>query len=279
MLENHFYVFGSGFEHIANGSNLRLTMNNDFEIIDEGFTSIHSEQNAEWITDTTFMLCGGWYINDTIYAVSKVIDTSLVIYHEEYFKHNTRSNQYVGVFNGLCNAGNDNYYLGGSTHIDSLFIDYPSYVMLNKLDSDLDVQWQRFYGGDAKYILYSMRATSDGGCIMVGRRYDWNSKNQVHDIFVMKVNEEGLITATTDPEFTVTEAIVYPNPGSDVIHVQSAFQMEKFQLIDLNGRVILEQNLHGEEATINSSAIKSGVYIYRIIGKNNKIESGKWVKR
>jgi len=78
------------------------------------------------------------------------------------------------------------------------------------------LKWQKYYGGDACYLLMSILATQDGGCVMAGSRYDYQTQNMERDVYILKVDEDGLITwAYNIPEVT-KETLIYPNPGNDL---------------------------------------------------------------
>nr|MBA3901276.1 hypothetical protein [Bacteroidota bacterium] len=55
---------------------------------------------------------------------------------------------------------------------------------LYNMKEDGSMNWQRYYGGDAYYILRSLMATRDGGAIMIGSRWDWrNNPIEERDIY------------------------------------------------------------------------------------------------
>ncbi|MBI9033279.1 MAG: T9SS type A sorting domain-containing protein [Bacteroidales bacterium] len=273
---NSFYAFGMGFNLPGP---VRITLDYQFNIIDEVQTYTTNEQDAEWITDSTILLCGSGYHDDTIYMVSRIMDTNMVAHNEVMYKHSDSKNQHVCVYNAFSKTEEINYYLGGSTHIDLENVPSPTYIMLNKIDTALNTHWQKFYGGDARYALYSMRTTPDGGCIMTGYKYDYmNTQYNERDIFVMKVDENGLITSVDNPDFQVADAIVYPNPGTNTLHIQSAFLLKEIRMMDINGRMVLQQPLNNLMDKINVSPLNAGTYIYQIIGRDDEIQHGKWIK-
>ncbi len=159
----------------------------------------------------------------------------------------------------------------------------PSWIQLNRLDSSLELIDQHFYGGEAFYMSYDIKGTSDGGVMVVGTRYDANAIPHLYqtDPFVLKVNSEGLIVNVDNPEKPITqEAIVLPNPGNEFLQVKLAVQHKSadFQLFDINGRLVLEEFLQADMQRIATSLLKQGTYIYRITASNRVIGSGKWVK-
>nr|NQU90326.1 T9SS type A sorting domain-containing protein [Bacteroidota bacterium] len=192
---------------------------------------------------------------------------------------------YPGIYTNLDFIDINNIYFAGTKNfsIGGIFAPTPSWFFLNKLDSNLEIQWQKFYGGDAYYMLWNMIATQDGGCLMAGTRYDHLTQVNERDIYLVKVDENGLITGTGEElsQVQVYDAIVYPNPGSSYMKVQSGPQIEGavFDLYDMAGKAVAREILYNRIAEINTSALPVGTYTYRIGLNNRLVGSGKWVKR
>jgi len=154
--------------------------------------------------------------------------------------------------------------------------------MLSNYDSLLNCRWTRFYGGDACYTFNSLDATSDGGCIIAGMYYDVANPENLLDLFVVKVDSNGLFTGISDkPQMASAQAIVYPNPGQDYLVVQSGPQISGsvFMLFDANGCCVLETKLQSTTEQRDMTSLPSGVYIWRIVNKGKSIEDGKWIKQ
>lgn len=77
------------------------------------------------------------------------------------------------------------------------------------------------------------------------------------------------IATTSLKEFNPLNVSVYPNPVSEVVHVNmipALLHSAKYQLIDLVGTVIMSGN---EPQNINVSTLASGIYYLRILVDNN----------
>jgi hypothetical protein len=147
----------------------------------------------------------------------------------------------------------------------------------------LNIRWERFYGGDAYYLMGKIIATKDGGCLVGGMRYDYQNTSELQtDVIILKLNEEGLLVGNQKtPAIVMHEAIVYPNPGTTEIKVRIAAQYKEslFQLFDMNGKQVASKKIAGKWGTINTSFLKSGTYVYRISSEDGLFESGKWIKK
>ncbi|HLP51295.1 MAG TPA: T9SS type A sorting domain-containing protein [Chitinophagales bacterium] len=72
---------------------------------------------------------------------------------------------------------------------------------------------------------------------------------------------------------------ISPNPATDVVQVQlqNTYAQPVFELTDITGRSVLQQQLNEPATNIPVSGISKGVYLYTIRGNNQKISSGKLV--
>ena len=159
----------------------------------------------------------------------------------------------------------------------------PSWLVVLQTDSMLNIRWERLYGGDARYFMTKMIATDDGGCLLAGCRYDYqNTFEQDLGMVVLKLNSEGLMVgAGEEPRIEMHEAVVYPNPGSEVLHVHIAVQYPDSEifLFDMSGRVVLQQKMQGSNVRINTTLLKPGMYLYHITSPVGLEESGQWLKQ
>jgi len=171
-------------------------------------------------------------------------------------------------------------YVGGTKNVDqTIWSTFKSWYILSKLDGQLNVVWTKYYGGDAYYNLWTIKETQDSGCLMLGTRYDYLTQNYERDISIIKVDGNGIITSTNEmPPLTVSEAIVYPNPGSTQLTIETALKGLQFELYSNNGQTVVSQPVNNGTITVNTSALPAGVYFYRFMNKDKIVESGKWMK-
>jgi choice-of-anchor B domain-containing protein len=65
--------------------------------------------------------------------------------------------------------------------------------------------------------------------------------------------------------------VIYPNPTSGNLTVKSAMSIGDFELLDLNGKVVLSGISHKSEMELDISALKSGFYIFKSTDFNSKV--------
>jgi hypothetical protein len=238
----------------------------------------------EFIEDSIFILSGVKYFPEYEEDQLGLLKLDLNYNHIDSLNFGKWGNDtvdYPAFHNNLSYISKENIFYGGTSNLDlfnPFYTTMPSWFLLVKLSDTFEVQWQKYYGGDAAYNLLSILATQDGGCVMAGTRYDYQTQNQERDVYILKVNQEGIITWTYNFPETTRQAIVYPNPGRDEIWIKAIENNLRFDLFDINGNKILSQPIEKED-NINTSHLQKGVYTYRILNqKAETIETGKWIK-
>jgi hypothetical protein len=72
---------------------------------------------------------------------------------------------------------------------------------------------------------------------------------------------------------------VYPNPVRDKLYVESDMSIQKVELFDLTGKNIFSRaSLTSGHHTISTASLSKGVYVLRITGENNQVETHKIIK-
>jgi hypothetical protein len=160
---------------------------------------------------------------------------------------------------------------------------YPSiynYFVVSKFNSNLDLQWQYYFGFDAYYFVWQITALKDGGCFVSGSRYDYQTQNQEYDIFCLKLDSTGIFTSSGETKMAMHSAMVFPNPGTDILYLESGPQVLGcyFQLYDLQGIKASEEIITANQQQINTQSLPPGLYVWRIVNKGKVVDSGKWIK-
>jgi len=240
---------------------------------------------AKLISETSMIYCGRYAPNipSQIWSIGVLRMDTLANTKDEYYIGDADTMECPGLRSTLDFIDTNTIYIGGTHNFYkwSEFGPVNCWFSLNQMDTALNVNWQHFYGGDANYTMYGIRATQDHGCLMFGSRYDFQSSGFERDIYVYKVDQNGIITGTDNkPNPMVHNVIVFPNPGTDVLMVETGLQVlgAKMIMMDINGNQILDKVINGSHFIINTRSLSSGTYFWQIIYKNNVIESGKWIK-
>ena len=75
-----------------------------------------------------------------------------------------------------------------------------------------------------------------------------------------------------------SEKKLYPNPAKDFLTVEGISEVERIQIVDINGRVIRTIDIEKDEIgrTLNVSDLMNGIYILKKINRNGQLEAAKF---
>lgn len=123
-------------------------------------------------------------------------------------------------------------------------------------------------------------ATADSGCLWVGNYWNWHIKPEPdEDIVLIKLNADGVLPSAVNIEDeNAAFCTIYPNPGSDIINIESNELVDRLQLFDMMGRLMFEKNMDCSNCKLSTATIPEGVYIYRLLHNRGIVKSGKWIK-
>ena len=141
----------------------------------------------------------------------------------------------------------------------------PLTVIVTKIDEDFNIVWEKRLLTGLGYSPYSITATSDGGCIVVGWVYDFNSEQRL-DLFALKVNADG--TVGLDELQEENMAFVYPNPAKVTIRIRGVEAKETMVFNSL-GQCIM--SFRGNEANVED--LSAGVYLLRITDREGLMQT------
>jgi len=261
-------LFDTNYNYIADDSVPRLITNT---------------MNAKWLTNDSYLISGKKYYHNPSYCNMGIIKLNAddQILNENYFGLMPDTITYIGALDHLDFRNPDTIFFAGVGNVLNEFPyqSEPSWIIVNCLDSNLNLRWQTLYGGDAFYFSWEVYATSDGGCIVAASRYDFTQPEYDYDVVFLKYSNEGILTGVPEAGSQTVTMPVYPNPGNDMIKVENHFEGAVFQLFDETGRIVSNSSLDYGLNLINTSNFKSGIYFYMILIEQKPISSGKWIRR
>jgi Secretion system C-terminal sorting domain len=195
------------------------------------------------------------------------------------------TNYIQGITKCIDTTRDGNYiFWGGSYNFNYSQIAYSlnqAPFILTKLDTAYRIVWQKKYGEGAYHLMMGLLATSDGGCAIYGRRYDYNNVPKT-DAYIIKVDGNGVVTSTTSIPLSQSNIIAYPNPSNGQLRfkkedpsVSSTFEVNIF---DISGKLVFQKKETDLSETFDLNHLATGDYIYQIKQKEQIISIGKWVK-
>ncbi len=259
----------------------------NFILVDSIAWKLIGHHTSRNLSDTTYLLTGR-----KIYTNPINVDMGIVMLNvqDELLKNFSIGKEadtvdYAGVKDNIDFVTKDNIFFGGTSNF--IVNQWPwqtddSWINLINLDSNLNINWQRYYGGNAFYTLYGLLATKDGGCFMYAIRYDEITQFQEYDIYILKVDSNGLLTSVRDiPNIAANELFIYPNPASSQITVQFpgvSHSSEKELLIYNHlGVKVYQAEIpdRQDEMVIHTESLPVGFYFASIFSKGNQLAAGK----
>ena len=130
-------------------------------------------------------------------------------------------------------------------------------------------------------MMQGIIATSDGGCVMHGRRYDYNSDLRV-DAYVLKVDAQGEVVSSTSVPLPQGGLRIFPNPASGFVQVglpEGAPQGMTGTLYSMDGRPA-RQFVHQEGRPLGLKGLPAGGYVLSLRdGRSGRQYVGRVVKR
>ncbi len=242
-----------------------------------------TEMSAKLLPDRSLVAGARYWYSQTpplrMYLAAFKLDTAFNVLDSCYFTDpDTES---MGGFTTM-----DFYYpsciyvCGTHNHHLGIWVPQPSWIVIAKMNENLDLEYEKYIGGDAYYSFKAMTATSDGGVLVSGTRYDYLTQGEEHDAVIIKLDSTDFIVGNTEhkPSY-LSDAIVYPNPGKDEMILRTALKSKIFEMNNVNGQKVIFEKIVQLITKINVSNLNKGTYTWKIYDGQKVYETGKWIKQ
>lgn len=146
-----------------------------------------------------------------------------------------------------------------------------NYVARLNTDGTLDTTFN--IGTGANGIVRTTSIQSDGKIIIGG---DFTSYNGIGRNRIARINNTA---ALSNNRFKKNILNIFPNPSSGyfTLQIDNLIEMKTVEVYTIIGQKIYSKQLTENESTLDLSNQPKGVYIYKIVGLNREMESGKLV--
>lgn len=278
--DNRYYLFVNSFGQGILGN--YLVIDSGLTIIDTiGLPSnLQHKYSPKLIQDSMFVICTTDHDYEKVF-ISKINETGHIIKSEIFGKSNTVT--FPSYQNSLSIRNDDIFFLAISDFCTiSPFLGYgnPSSLLVGKLDYNLNTQWLQYFGGDKYYHSYNITATSDGGCICIGTVNDTINHNNIRDIFVIKLDSNGVSNWQQTIAVPRQRVRVYPNPSNEKIFIEIGeygIKSPWVEIFNSRGERVFYSEYQYIKQGIYVSDWGPGTYIGRIIMGTNASEMFKFV--
>jgi hypothetical protein len=259
-------------------------------VFDTNFNHLYSEAldphemwaiKHRWRNDTSFYLTFNWRRLGSPFQDDELCiglyDTLMNPIHFSQFGEYD-SFDYPAWLSPISFRNNDSIYYAGTIGV---YIGYPpqhytNYIMMGQTDGQLQERYRRYYGGDGYYLTMYIKATSDGGCFLAARKF--NHSTQVYDALFMKLDNKGELVYLVGPEAPLHRFLVYPNPATTRLQIETSLPTYTFIIRDMHGGVLAEGNSWDKKSMIDISHYPAGTYVISFAEDGEFIENQKFIK-
>lgn len=141
-------------------------------------------------------------------------------------------------------------------------------LYLVKTDPAGNKIWSLVIGGDFSDYGHCVRATPEGGCVILGD-YQW--ADETRDMYLIRIDSLGnIVSLGNDDDLTEGDNLfIYPNPFSHqatlLVKDTSALKGFDLKIFNQNGQLVeKEDNLQSQIVPIRRRRMESGVYVIQI---------------
>lgn len=159
----------------------------------------------------------------------------------------------------------------------------PNRTHVYKLDTSLNVLCEHILDGSVDntyYFLNRIKATDDGGFILLGARRNLDDPSGYFEAWAQKFAASDCSVGLAEEQRT-RQVVLFPNPGREGFTI--VFNGETWsgdlELFDATGRLVSTTPIRTGQAQVRTYATAAGVYAYRALDKAGRVlATGRWVK-
>jgi len=284
-------VTNTGVTHITGdvGTNVGLTT---------GFNNLFVTGTVHPIPDVSTAACAADLLD--VYNYLNLLPYDIELLHPEQFGNNLVLTPHTYLMNAAA-IFTDTLYLNARGNADAVFVikingalttsTYSKVILINGAQSK-NVFWKIEGAVDInEYSIFRGNIISNNGAISLlsGVTLDGRAFTTIGSLTVAAITATmpSGCTQTNIPPITSgkknVEVMFVPNPFTTYtsIYLKDASQQNNSELLIFNvlGKEVLKTILKGEYTTLETSNLPSGMYIYKIIGNNEIIQSGKIISK
>jgi len=232
---------------------------------------------AKVLPNNKLIATGRYQDGQSNQLVSYIVDTGLNVLSESFL---TNPDIYLGATGQTVDYVYPEHIYVGGTHNASFWQD-SSLVVLAKYNSNLELIYEKYIGDINTLWLFDLTATSDSGVLLQMRRYDHWDPIIKRKAYILKLNAEGILVGNGEikSDIKIKDAIVYPNPGGNILNLRTALKNTTFSLYNQQGHIVAQQKIEFNINKISTSWLPPGLYIWTLERDNILMETGKWIKQ
>lgn len=139
-----------------------------------------------------------------------------------------------------------------------------------KLNADGDTLWSRGYGGQDNEHCYSVRQTTDGGYIAVGKTESFSAED---GIMFLKLNPLGRLGPVGINEFASEGLTIYPNPSNGIVNIDlNDLKCSSVEVCNTLGQVVFSKIIQSSDQSKSIEIdLQQGIYFVTIVSTDRFI--------
>jgi hypothetical protein len=249
---------------------------------------LHQFNDALWVSDSSYAITGITMHADSLYYPN-VYDDDMAIYildtnnrvQDYYFNHRYGTEECPGFGKNLIQLEGYFYYCGAINRIVHPSND-TSYVIIIKLDSNLNPIWEKTLGDGIKNVdISGIYPLSDGSILLLLWEYE-NHSDFTRDAVAIKMSQDGEIVFITPLSSSdIKQAVVYPNPSHDFIQISTGSKSSQFKSIriyDVHGNLMDSYMNKSNSSKFSVQNYPTGIYYFELLGSDNNRYTGRFTK-
>lgn len=151
------------------------------------------------------------------------------------------------------------YIIGGQSNFGTGNLD----IWMLKTDEMADTLWTRRYGGSNSEGIREICLTPDGGYLLCGTTDSYGMGGT--DIYLVKTDENGLMTRIKENEDVLSAVKVFPNPGNGLFLIRNCPENMNYKIFDFCGRLVVsKEQATGPVEKVDISNQSPGIYFLRV---------------
>ena len=197
------------------------------------------------------------------------LDENKVIFQKTYYNFSSSDDVY-----SIKQASDSGFIICGS--IWMLGPPSRSVFFYMKTDNESNEEW--FWNDEGTYhCACDVLVNNNSGYYIAG--YDMNNAKLVKT----DLQGNGLITAIDNKFLNPSpyEIEIFPNPGNEyfILRNTKPFSNYTLSLFNIHGNILTNQKVETGLFYFDTSSLPSGMYFYRLIGYDNHLQFGAWIKK
>ena len=146
-----------------------------------------------------------------------------------------------------------------------------NYIARLKADGTLDDTFNKTESGANKAVYKIIN--QDEKFIAVGDFTSYNGTGRNRITRIIGGEEEHLTTNN----LIDSKIKIYPNPTSDKLFVSSSLELIRYEIYNFSGQKLLDKSFDNQSKFTDVSHLKKGIYILKLLDKNQKVQTVKFI--